>query len=308
MKDYENFDEFVKDFDIAQNALEMRYLKRWNGRRVGEENLSEHTHLVCAFAVQIMERWKNDLDGQIRPYLVLKACLLHDAVELLRGDILSITKRQLPDVSNAVAEEENKFFKMKDIVLNTIEGAIVSLADSLSVQLFLENEMMEGNNSDLIRTIYLQNKEVVKDRQKDLYHYMNIIVVDKEKPAKFVKGYQRDAGTDITLDHKEIFLPMSTKTVNLNVKYTPSERQMGYLCARTSAAAKGLMVAMCPIDPDYEGNILAIVHNVSNNIVVYNAGESFCQIVVQPFDDVVTLDFIKKPGRRSTSNRGGTDN
>ena len=43
----EDVENFIKEFDIADNALQMRCLTRWNGRDLREqENLSEHTQLV----------------------------------------------------------------------------------------------------------------------------------------------------------------------------------------------------------------------------------------------------------------------
>ena len=78
------------------------------------------------------------------------------------------------------------------------------------------------------------------------------------------------------------------------------------ICARTSAANKGLSVATCPIDANYTGEVLAIVHNTSNDIIKYKAGESFCQYVTCKIN--VADVPCKKEGKRSISNLGGTGN
>ena len=64
---------------------------------------------------------------------------------------------------------------------------------------------------------------------------------------------------------------------------------------------------MCPIDPNYNGEVEAIVHNVSNSIIEYKKGEAFCQVVTVPFnrsniDNVV----VKKQGKRTSGKLGST--
>ena len=52
----EDVKEFLENFDIADNALQMRCLNRWNGRDLREkENLAEHTHLVCACSIKLYD-------------------------------------------------------------------------------------------------------------------------------------------------------------------------------------------------------------------------------------------------------------
>lgn len=94
------------------------------------------------------------------------------------------------------------------------------------------------------------------------------------------KGYLEDAGVDIFIDEDVTFEPLSTTIVPLNCKVIIPHDCLGTLCARTSAAAKGLNIAMCPIDPDYDGKLMAIVHNISNKQVKYSKGQSFCQVMV----------------------------
>lgn len=110
---------------------------------------------------------------------------------------------------------------------------------------------------------------------------------------RLVKGYEDDAGTDIILTESVIFKAHSTTVFDLHVKANIHVRESGFLFARTSAAKKGLIVASCPIDPNYSGSVNVIVHNVSDEDVLYVAGEAFCQIVVVPFVPV-KADRIKK--------------
>lgn len=123
---------------------------------------------------------------------------------------------------------------------------------------------------------------------------------------RFIRGYVDDAGTDIVLTDPVIFKAHSTTVVDLHVKANIHVRESGFLFARTSAAKRGLIVATCPIDPNYSGSVNAVVHNVSDEDVFYGVGEAFCQIVVVPFVPV-KADKIKKKGTRSDGAFGSTD-
>lgn len=120
------------------------------------------------------------------------------------------------------------------------------------------------------------------------------------------KGYIADAGMDVILHKDVMFRPLETTVIELELRLDLPDCYMGMLIARTSAAKQGLIVAMCPIDPNYCGKVNAIVHNVSQNTVQYKQGESFCQLVIVPF---VTLDEVpyRKIGKRSDGKFGSTN-
>lgn len=126
--------------------------------------------------------------------------------------------------------------------------------------------------------------------------------------GKLSKGYAEDAGCDVILQQNVIFRPMQTQVFELNLHVNIPEGFMGMLIARTSAAIKGVNVAMCPIDPNYDGKINAIVHNISQNTITYKKGESFCQLVIVP---VVVLHGpvipIRKSGKRTNGKMGSTN-
>ena len=79
----EDVKEFLENFDIADNALQMRCLNRWNGRDLREkENLAEHTHLVCACSIKLYdffivknEELKNKIDFE---YMIRLAMLVRN--------------------------------------------------------------------------------------------------------------------------------------------------------------------------------------------------------------------------------------
>jgi dUTPase len=235
--------------------------------------------------------------------------MLHDSLEILRGDILSITKDSIAGLRELITNEETAFQENVIGQINEVEKSIVELADLKACYKYLENEL-KYPSSDYIISVYKKCKEKYDyfyDSFCELYH----IEQDKKAelyPIRLVKGYEADAGVDVLLDKKVTIMPMSTMAINLNIVVTPEEGKMGVLCARTSAANKGLCVAMCPIDANYSGEITAIVHNVSNKIITYNAGEAFCQIVMLPVCYDIKNATIKKPGKRTTGKLGSTGN
>ena len=123
---------------------------------------------------------------------------------------------------------------------------------------------------------------------------------------RLVKGYEDDAGADIILTEGVIFKAHSTTVVDLKLKANIPVRESGFLFERTSAAKQGLIVATCPIDPNYSGSVNAVVHNVSDNDLFYGAGEAFCQIVIVPIVPV-KADNVKKKGTRTDGAFGSTD-
>ena len=311
MTETTNLTEFIDKFDIVDNALQMRTLRRWNGRDLrDEENLAEHTHLVVCCVYKLYDELRYDLPNfsVLDLSKIVRFALLHDSLELFRGDILSITKDSIPGLRNFTDNEEEEFTMCVTMdKLNDLEKDILKLADTMACYKFIEWELRYPSN-EFAKEAYIKTKNVFDNLY---FEFCKKYEIDNEnvraqtyKP--FIKGYAADAGVDIMLNEDVIFLPMSTTTVNLKVHITPEEGTMSFLCARTSAANKGLSVATCPIDANYTGEVLAIVHNTSNYIIKYKAGESFCQYVTCKIN--VADVPCKKEGKRSTSNLGGTGN
>ena len=306
-----DFDKFCDEFDIVDNALQMRTLTRWNGRDLRErENLAEHTHLVmaCVFKIcDIVKEHNIDAYKLLNVANILHTAMLHDALELLRGDILTVTKDAIPGLRKHIDKEEFDFMKSKqDYVLSPLEKRIVKLADLMACYKFVEKEIRFPSNDFSLRA-YTETKSAFDNAWYEFSYVLNIPVYDDVVVEnRFVKGYQDDAGTDVVMDRRIVFLPMSTNAVELNIQCTPSENCMSYLCARTSAANKGLVIAQCPIDPNFTGNVTAIVHNISNDIITYDAGEAFCQVVSVPIVHGVVDAVVKKSGKRTNGKLGST--
>lgn len=307
-----NVDEFVENFDLTENALDMRSLIRWNGRDLRKsENLSEHTHLVLACAINLYDEFKGRLIVDVNFEDVIRLAAIHDSLEILHGDILSVTKDAIPDLRRQIDNEEF-FFSLKILKKRVADVVfdLVKLADTKACFKFIERELRYPSN-DFAYYAYNHTKNVF---DKNYKNFVEKYVKQQEEPEqvqidRFSKGYKDDAGTDIILDKKVQFLPHSTTIVDLNVKVIPKAGEMATLCARTSAAKQGLNVAMCPVDANFNGTVSAIVHNISNNVITYEKGTSFCQWIGLKLSDIKNVSDevkIKNKGKRCDGKFGST--
>lgn len=124
--------------------------------------------------------------------------------------------------------------------------------------------------------------------------------------VSFKKGYADDVGIDICLDCEIVFAPFETKVIDIGPISTVQGVSL-MMCARSSAAARGIVVNQCPIDPNYDGNVHIIAHNCSNDVQVFEKNKAFAQLYAFKFE-TPRVDFaIKKPGVRRQSSFGGTD-
>ena len=304
--------KFCEEFDIVENAMQMRTLIRWNGRDLRErENLAEHTHLVTACAIKLYDTFVKERPSfkeQVDFEKLIRNCMLHDSLELLRGDILSVTKDKLKGLRDACDKEEDLF--AEKIIGNTNETTkiIVRMADLMACYKFIEHELRFPSN-DFALDVYKTTKakfDKFEQKFREEFGFRQECTCETLSKNEFTRGYEADAGADIILKQDVMFMPMSSTSFSLKVKVTPKEGEMAILCSRSSAAAKGLIVAMCPIDPNYTGEVLAIVHNVSNSIIKYKQGEAFCQVVTIPFNKTDVNAVVKKEGKRSDGNLGST--
>ena len=307
----EDVKNFIEEFDIADNALQMRCLTRWNGRDVREqENLSEHTQLVCACAIKLYDyfvKQNYELKEKISFEYMIRLAMLHDSLELLRGDILSVTKDKVDGLRKRIDEEEELFENAIIGWHETVTREIVYLADLMACYKFIEYEL-RFPSGDFAIQVYKQTKQKFDVAYEKFCKEHNIKLPEVSTNNNlFVKGYKEDAGIDVCLQEDVTFMPMSSQSFGLKINVTPKEGEMAILCSRTSAASKGLIVAMCPIDPNYTGEVVAIVHNISNSIISYKKGEAFCQIVTIPFGQTnVDGVVIKKEGKRTDGKLGST--
>lgn len=170
-----------------QNIDNLRNLVRYQSApRVSSETVAEHSFFVAAYVLKLHNYYEFDLKK------ALSMAILHDYAEVFISDVPHPIKKQFP----LIAEELNKaehamvsehisadFANWLDEFNNisTAEGAIVAMADILSVISYAKYEIGLGNS------IYMKN--VLKNARKRVekmidicrkYVYPNVNINDIE--------------------------------------------------------------------------------------------------------------------------------
>lgn len=121
----------------------------------------------------------------------------------------------------------------------------------------------------------------------------------------FVRGYQKDAGVDIVLEKMLVIHP-GYQAIDLEVKYTPGDKEVAFLVSRGSTANKGIFPIMVAIDTGYEGNITAWVINATDKTWVFHPGDRVFGIVNFKLGED-RVDFkVSKPGERGSNKLGSS--
>lgn len=128
--------------------------------------------------------------------------------------------------------------------------------------------------------------------------------------SKLIRGYYHDAGVDVYLETTVVFAPKTNTCVDLEVSVNLPDDTCCLVVPRSSATMRGLHISTAPIDPDYTGTIHAFVYNASDNYVVFNENEAFCQLLFVPFVKPEECCKINKTlflGRRGDKGLGSTN-
>lgn len=90
------------------------------------------------------------------------------------------------------------------------------------------------------------------------------------------------AGLDVHAVKPEMIVPGVTRAVPTGIGCQMPLGCYGQLSTRSSMAVKGLIVVGGVIDPDYQGEIKVILHNLSQEPVTISQGDRIAQLLVIP--------------------------
>lgn len=118
------------------------------------------------------------------------------------------------------------------------------------------------------------------------------------------RAHENDAGADVFSTKDLLLQPGETYKVPLGFGIRIPNGLAGYIYPRSSLSTKGLVCQLPPIDAGYEGQIHAIVTNVSKMNYEIKVGDKIGQLVVLP---VVIPNFTYEIGKeRGTDAFGST--
>ena len=124
---------------------------------------------------------------------------------------------------------------------------------------------------------------------------------------KSTSQYSSDVGFDLYLPSDQIIQPFETKFINLGIRIEYKKDDgiyYGYhLYPRSSISKTKIRLANSVgiIDPNYRGNLIAAVDNISNEIQVLKQGERYFQLVFVRMDKLSNVEIVDE---LSTTDRG----
>lgn len=105
------------------------------------------------------------------------------------------------------------------------------------------------------------------------------------------KSHLPDSGLDVFMPDAFDIQPLETVTMPLGFGVSIPEGYVGIFIPRSSIAAKGLICQTSAIDPDYSGELHAIITNCSNTPQHVEVGQRLisliCLPVMNPFLQIV---------------------
>ena len=122
--------------------------------------------------------------------------------------------------------------------------------------------------------------------------------------------YSSDVGFDLFLPTDQIIQPFETKFINLGIRteYQGLDgNHYGYpLYPRSSISKTKIRLANSVgiIDPNYRGNLIAVVDNISNEIEVLYQGERYFQLVFVRMDKLSNVEIVKELSETDRGNNG----
>ena len=95
-----------------------------------------------------------------------------------------------------------------------------------------------------------------------------------------IKMHKTDCGYDCFLPEDIIIKAHEVKKIDLKVSIKLKKNECAIICARSSIAIQNIICNTSPIDCGYNGPVHAIVHNISNNDMLFKSKDRICQIVI----------------------------
>ena len=128
---------------------------------------------------------------------------------------------------------------------------------------------------------------------------MNIINFNGRMPER---KHSNDAGADVYALRKIIIRPHETVKLPLGFGTEIPEGYVGFILPRSSMAAKGLVAQAVPVDPNYRGELHAIITNYNDQHMTIEADDRVAQLVIIPCQ---TWNFRWiEPAEASETDRG----
>ena len=109
-----------------------------------------------------------------------------------------------------------------------------------------------------------------------------------------------DAGMDFYSDETVNLQPNERKLISTGISMAIPEGYVGLIWDKSGLASKhGLKTMAGVIDSGYRGEIKVLVHNLSNQLYVIEAGKKIAQMLIQPVEQktITEVEDLNQTGR-----------
>ena len=122
------------------------------------------------------------------------------------------------------------------------------------------------------------------------------------------KGHDDDAAFDLRAEFDSLVQAHGTTVVPCGLRIDIPERYVGLVCSRSGLALNhGVFVLNAPgiIDPGYQGDVMAILMNVSDRDFRISAGDRIAQLLILETPDIVLVQNENAFDHTSSRGEGG---
>ena len=120
-----------------------------------------------------------------------------------------------------------------------------------------------------------------------------------------VRAHDNDAGADVFSPKDQIIKPGEISKMPLGFGLRIPDGCAAYIFPRSGLSTLGIVCELPPIDSGYEGEVHAIISNVSNESYEIKAGDKIGQLVIVPvLIPEFTYESWKERGTRAFGSTG----
>jgi len=113
------------------------------------------------------------------------------------------------------------------------------------------------------------------------------------------RAHTDDAGSDLYVNGKQIITAHTTMAVGTGISMEIPNGFVGLIWDKSSVGAKGLKTLGGVIDSGYRGEVKVVVHNLTNDDIVFEHGQKLAQILIQKVEllDIEEVEELSETKR-----------
>jgi dUTP pyrophosphatase len=113
------------------------------------------------------------------------------------------------------------------------------------------------------------------------------------------RAHHDDAGIDMYANGQQIVLPHQTAKISSGIAMEIEEGYVGLIWDKSSVGSKGMKVMCGVIDAGYRGEVLIMMHNLTDTPYIFEHGHKVAQMLIQKveFPVIEEVDTLNDTAR-----------